>query len=516
MLSSAEVINPSESRNRHADGKMNSVLRFACAHMAILMRYFLMSMAAVAAAAAGVDALETRAAAQYVEAINSGDRMTVQHYVTEHYDPAMFKRIPVGMVAALHMASYYISGGLGYNFHSATDTEGKGLGAVLQNRLTGAWVELHLPTAPGAPEKLAGFPRLQPVSTPADATAPGKLSDEQIVARLEKCMHLLAADDEFAGVVLLSRNSEPLFQQPYGLASKSFQIPNQLDTKFNIASVGKVFTGVAIAQLAERGALSFEDPVSKYLPADWLAPEGAEKIQVRHLLTHTAGLGDYFRKLYGQYDQLLFRDLEDYKMLVADETLSFEPGTRSAYSNAGMLLAGVVIEQVSGMSYFDYVREHIWKPAGMTNSGDWSKDQPVLNRAAGYTKEPTDSGARWWTNIVTRVMKGSPSGGCYSTGPDLLRFAIALRAHKLLSPEYTEIVLSGKPEINAPNAGYGFYVSEGAAGRIAQHSGDGRGINAEFSIYLDAGYTLIVLSNYNRPAADIVEQVIHQMLIAGH
>jgi CubicO group peptidase (beta-lactamase class C family) len=303
-----------------------------------------MGVTVVAAVAAGAGALESRAAAQYVEAINSGDRMTVQHYVTGHYDPAMFQRIPVGLMAALHMASYYMSGGLGYDFHSAIDTEGGGLGAVLQNRLTGAWVKLHLPAAPGAPEKLTGFPRLQPVSAPTDATAAEKLSEKQIVARLEKCMHLLVEEDEFAGVVLLARNGEPLFQQTYGLASKSFQIPNQLDTKFNIASVGKVFTGVAIAQLAERGALSFEDPVSKY----------------------------------------------------------------------------------------------------------------------------------------------------------------------------PEIVLSGKPEINAPNAGYGFYVSEGAVGRIAQHSGDGRGINAEFNIYLDAGYTLIVLSNYNRPAADIVKQVVHQMLIAGH
>ena len=169
---------------------------------------------------------------------------------------------------------------------------------------------------------------------------------------------------------------------------------------------------------------------------------------------------------------------------------------------------------MTGMSYFDYVREQIYKPAGMINTDAWDKDRPVPNRATGYMKEPAETGVRWQTNMVTRVMKGSPSGGSYSTAPDLLRFDHALRGHKLLSPEYTEIVLSGKPEINAPNVGYGFYVAEGDIGRIAQHSGDGTGINAEFTMYLDAGYTTIVLSNYNRPAADMVEQVIHQMLIA--
>jgi CubicO group peptidase (beta-lactamase class C family) len=273
-----------------------------------------------------------------------------------------------------------------------------------------------------------------------------------------------------------------------------------------------MFTGVAVAQLAEEEKLSLDDPVSKYVPADLLKPEVRERIQVQHLLTHTSGLGDYFRKLYEQPSPMVFRKLEDYRPLVVDATPAFDPGTRWSYSNLGYLLLGVVIEQASGESYFDYVRRHIFEPAGMVDSGFYEKDRPVPNRATGYVKEHAADGVQWMSNRYTRVMRGMPSGGAFSTAEDLLRFDTALRTHVLLGPEYTEKVLSPKPEVNSPFYGYGFYVSEGEAGRVAEHSGDGTGIMGSLRMYLDAGYTVAVLSNYNRPSADIVDSVIHQLI----
>jgi CubicO group peptidase (beta-lactamase class C family) len=178
----------------------------------------------------------------------------------------------------------------------------------------------------------------------------------------------------------------------------------------------------------------------------------------------------------------------------------------------GYLLLGVVIEAASGQSYFDYVREHIFEPAGMINTDAYEKDRPVPNRATGYVKEHAEDGVRWMSNRYTRVMKGMPSGGSFSTVEDLLRFDIALRAHKLLSPEFTGNVLSAKPEVNSPYYGYGFNVAESEAGRIAEHSGDGVGIMGSFRMYLDAGYTVAILSNYNRPSADIVDSIIQQLI----
>ncbi len=338
----------------------------------------------------------------------------------------------------------------------------------------------------------------------------GKLSDKEIVERLKMYMEKVVEADEFSGSVIVAKNGTPLFKKAYGLASKSYLVPNKVDTKFNIASMGKMFTGVAIAQLAQQGKLSFDDPVGKYLSSDWIKPELGDKIQIQHLLTHTSGFGTYFRKMYTQIKQPFFRNIDDYKILIADETPAFEPGTRWSYSNTGMLLLGVVIEKVTGESYFDYIRDHIYATAGMLNSDAYDKDIPLNNRASGYKKE----GVQWRSIPFTRMLKGGPSGGGLSTIEDLLKFDIALRAYRLLSPEYTEIVLTAKPDINSTHYGYGFFVSKGDVGRIAEHGGDGTGISSQFKMYLDTGYTVAVLSNYHRPAAKSVVDAIYQLLVS--
>jgi CubicO group peptidase (beta-lactamase class C family) len=386
------------------------------------------------------------------------------------------------------------------------------LSALVQNKLTGAWLNLRLPISANLPRKINRFPEFKPASAPSGTRPSEKLSDEQIVEKLEICMARLMGGDDFSGTVLLARNGKLLFNKAYGLSNREDQSPNRTDTKFNIASMGKMFTGVAVAQLAEQGKLSFDDPLDKYLAAEWLNPEISRRIKVKHLLTHTSGLGDYFIKLREQPDGVVFRKLEDYRPLVADESPAFEPGTKWAYSNTGMLLAGVVIEQVTGGSYFDYVRDHIYKPAGMTNTDAYDKDGPEPNKATGYVKIFSDKGVQWMSSTGERVMKGMPSGGSFSTVEDLLNFDIALRNHKLLSPELTEIVLSAKPEISSPFYGYGFNLSECDAGRIAEHGGDGTGIQSSFRMYLESGYTVAVLSNRSAPAASIVDNVINQLI----
>jgi len=455
-----------------------------------------------------------RGVLEYLDALNSGDREIVQDYIRGHYDPLFLNRFPMDIHITILMSYYYESAGLGYEFHSMRNSEADGLNAVLYNKLTGSWVNLIIPHTEKLPHKINNIIYIKPASPPPDVKRSKNPRDEEIIERLELCLAKLVEDDEFSGAVLVARNGIPLLKKGYGMASKSYRIKNRADTKFNIASLGKMFTGVAVAQLAERGKLSFEDPVSKYLSSDWIKPEIGEKIQIRHLLTHTSGFGTYFRELYMQTEQPFFRNIDDYKILIADDIPAFEPGTKWSYSNTGMHLLGVVIEKVTGESYFDYIRENIYEPAGMLNTDAYDKDIPLPNRATNYTKEYSDKGAVFRTGLFTRVMKGGPSGGGFSTVEDLLKFDIALRSHKLLGPEYTELVLTAKPEINSPFYGYGFFVSRGDAGRIAEHSGNGTGISSQFKMYLDKGYTVAVLSNYGRPAADIVGDVIHQMIIA--
>src|SRR5687768_14816878 len=198
------------------------------------------------------------------------------------------------------------------------------------------------------------------------------------------------------------------------MANKDFNVPNRVDTKFNLGSMNKMFTGVAIAQLVEKGKLSFDDPLSKFIP-DFPDPESAKKIQIKHLLTHTAGLGGYFSKRYQDMSRANLRTVDDMMALAKqDEKLQFEPGTKWQYSNTGMLVLGKVIEIVSGQSYFDYVRENIYKPAGMVNSDSYELDRINTNLAVGYDKQFTDNGVAWGNNIFMHVMRGGPQGGGYS------------------------------------------------------------------------------------------------------
>jgi CubicO group peptidase (beta-lactamase class C family) len=308
--------------------------------------------------------------------------------------------------------------------------------------------------------------------------------------------------------VLLAKDGKVLFKNAYGLASKRFDVPNRIDTKFNLGSMNKMFTAVAVAQLVERGKLSFDDPVSKYLSADWLPRDVTDKITVRHLLTHTSGLGSYFNEKYQLSSRMRFRDLDDYRVLVAADRPSFKPGTSWKYSNTGFLLLGVIIERVTGMSYFDYVQKHIHGPAGMTNTACYAMDRPVPNLAIGYTKVGQGADAHWENNLYKHVIKGAAAGGGFSTVEDLLRFDQAMRANKLVKAETAAVLWTPTEQSNKGRPyGMGFGIDGQLGNRIVGHSGGFSGINAELLMYLDKGYTVAVMANYDGAATVVADQL---------
>jgi CubicO group peptidase (beta-lactamase class C family) len=317
--------------------------------------------------------------------------------------------------------------------------------------------------------------------------------------------------DAFSGAVLLAKDGRVIFEKAYGDANKDFGAPNRVDTKFNLGSMNKMFTAVAIAQLAEAGKLSFDDPLAKFLP-DFTDKESAAKIRIKHLLTHTSGLGSYFNQQFMEGSRARFRTVDDFMELAKGETPAFEPGTKWQYSNTGFLLLGKVVEKVTGQSYYDYVRERIFKPAGMTNTDSYDLDLVNPNLAVGYQKEYTDAGVRHRNNIFLHVIRGGPAGGGYSTVGDLHRFATALRSGKLVSEASARTLLGPKPELNSPEYGYGFGVSPERA--IAGHNGGFVGISANLDMFLDSGYTAVVLSNYGG-AADRAVAKIQQLVRAG-
>jgi CubicO group peptidase (beta-lactamase class C family) len=448
----------------------------------------------------------------FLIAINSGDREIMHDFIVSNYDQIVLKRIPFFAVVALNMGFYYETGGLGYELIKTLHSESGSINAELYNRLTKTTLKFNFPVSEAPLYKINRFITAESIISPSKEMHSEQLSDDEITTRIGNCLTKLIEDEEFSGAVMVSKNGRILVKKAFGKASKTYEVPNQIDTKFNIASVGKVFTGLAVAQLVEQEKLSFDDPISNYLSADWLNPEVSEKIQIKHLLTHTSGLGDYFRDAYKQNVIPYFKNLDDYKSLIVDDTLMFEPGTRFSYSNTGMLLLGVVIENVTNEEYFTYLKKKIFEPIGMFNTDGYSKDIPVKNRATGYTKTYEDGEVVWNNHQYTRIMRGSPSGGIYSTIEDLHKYDIALRSNKLLSPEYSKMLFEGRADLNASFHSIGFFVSEGVAGRIASHSGDGRGMNCQFKMYLDSGYTVIVLSNYSAPSANIVANVASQLI----
>lgn len=186
-----------------------------------------------------------------------------------------------------------------------------------------------------------------------------------------------------------------------------------------------------------------------------------------------------------------------------DEKLAFEPGKRFRYSNTGMFLLGVVIESVTGQSYFDYIRENIYKPAGMINTDCYEMDYPVENLAIGYSPD-RNSQYGWQNNFFKHVVKGGPAGGGFSTVRDLHRFARAIQVEKLVSADSLEILWK---DYLGENYGYGFRVAEGPYGKVVGHSGGFPGINGNLDIFVDKGYIVVVLSNYDRGASPVAEKI---------
>jgi CubicO group peptidase (beta-lactamase class C family) len=465
-----------------------------------IMLAWLMSCVCAAAAiaqAAQQEGPAERRAKEFARLIDAGSRAELRKYAKENFAPD-FLNVPMEQHLGFFSSVHDITRGV--EFHSIQEAKPNEATVLLKSKLTGDWVALFVRTEAEAPHRISGL-GLRPPRPPAGAQPAKRLTTEQMAQELKAFVGKLAAADVFSGTVLLAKDGVPVFKAAYGMANKDFNAPNRIDTKFNLGSMNKMFTAVAVAQLVERGKLSFDDPLSKFLP-DFPDKASAEKIKIKHLLTHTAGLGGYFSRQWDESSRASYRTVDDMmKRAAADEKLLFEPGTRWRYSNTGMLVLGKVIEKVSGQSYYDYVRDNITRPAGMVNTDCYELDRVNPNLAVGYDKEITDAGISFTNNIFAHVLRGGPQGGGYSTVEDLLKFDLALRSNKLVGAEYVKLLLSAKPEMNSPSYGYGFQVE--TESQIAGHGGGFIGINSNLDMFLGTGWTAIVMSNYSRGAGPV-------------
>ncbi len=348
---------------------------------------------------------------------------------------------------------------------------------------------------PAPPHQIKGFGlRLIPPS--AEFPGAARMSEADAIAALRAEVQKRADNDQFAGAVMIAKGHQVVFSNAYGLADRARQIPNRLDTRFRIGSMNKMFTATSVLQLAQSGKLKLTDPLGKYLTT-YPNSEIASKVTVHHLLTHTGGTGDFFGPEFDK-NRLSLRTLDDYVTLFGKRPPEFEPGARFAYSNYGFILLGVLVEKVSGQSYYDYVKEHVFKPAGMTRTDSLPEEEKVEGRAVGYMHE----GGKWQPNNDTLPVRGTSAGGGYSTVADLAAFANAVTEHKLLNQEYTELLTTGKVE-GGPGGkyAYGFSDSTENGVRWLGHGGGAPGMNGALKFSPGSGYIAAVLANLDPPAA---------------
>lgn len=326
-------------------------------------------------------------------------------------------------------------------------------------------------------------------------------------SELDACVQKLAHADAFSGVVLVAIGDEVIFTTAIGEANRNDHVPNKLETRFNLGSINKMFTAVAIVQLAERGRLRLCDPVANHLDDGWLAPPVADRITLEHLLTHTSGLGNYFNDRFMKSSRELYRKVNDYKVLIVDDRPAFEPGSDWSYSNNGYMLLGAVIERVAGQDYFEYIRRNIYQPAGMTRSDCYALDAVIEDVALGYSRVSSPTGVIWVNNLFKHVIKGGPAGGGFATAGDLLRFSRALRSGALLGREWVTELWQPRPALHSTRYGYGFQLDGTPTDRIVGHGGSFPGISTTLEIHLDRDSTVVVLSNYDQAGRKMAEEL---------
>jgi CubicO group peptidase (beta-lactamase class C family) len=428
------------------------------------------------ASAAWAETLSRHVLNQWLEAFNSADRSKLTAF-WQTYNPE-WKQID----RELHVRKE--SGGL--TLMKVTSDDGKGLKAVVADSgetFLGVTVQMKSVEPP----KVEAIQITGVVS--ARNVVPRFASDEELVRAVKNKADALAAADQFSGTVLIARGGKVLCTGAWGMADRKAQKGTTLDTQFRIGSMNKMFTAIAALQLIEEGKLSLNGKIADYWPG-YQNRELAQKVTIRELLNNTGGTGDIFTEEFNEH-RLEIRTLDNYVKLYGKRALEFEPGSHFRYSNYGFLLLGILIEKVSGMSYYDYVRQNIFKPAGMTRTDSLPEAGNVPGRATGYL--PGEKG--WEPNTETLPWRGTPAGGGYSTVQDLFRFAEALREGKLVSAGTLKEATT--EQSSNSHYGYGFQVDEDYFG----HSGAAPGINGELRIYPNGDYVVVALSNLEPPAA---------------
>lgn len=319
-------------------------------------------------------------------------------------------------------------------------------------------------------------------------------------------------DHQFSGVVLVRKGSSTVFESATGLASRRTSEPITMDTRFDTASITKLFTSVAVLQQVAEGNLDLETSIHHYV--DLAGTRVPIEVTLLNLLTHTSGLaddadeenGEDYAAMWAALPVETFLETKDFLPLFVNKEPLADPGDEVAFINVGYILAGMALERVTGMSYRDYVQERVFAPAGMTQSGFFDRREATPTVAEGWDQ---DENGEWVSNERSYPPIGSPDGGAHSTAGDLVKFFAAVRAGKLLTKEYTEEFLLPQVELDEETS-YGFGLEfDIEDGQVRSYFQDGinAGASGILRHYVRGGLDVVVLSNSEDGAWDVITEI---------
>lgn len=304
---------------------------------------------------------------------------------------------------------------------------------------------------------------------------------------------------DFRGYILINREGQNIFEKAYGYADLSNEIPNEANTKFATASAGKVFVGVAILQLVEKGRLHLEDTIGNLLDFDLKQIDPA--ITVEELLTHTSGIPDYFDESVMEEYEELWTDFPNYKIrsnkdllpLFIDKPMMYPRGSKFQYNNTGFVVLALIIEKITGSAFDEYIKQNIFGPCKMSDSGYYELDRLPAKCAVNYIYDEEHKNYR--TNIFSVDAKGTGAGGAFITVNDIRLFWENLLSGKLLSKDMVSDMLSNHSKAEECY-GYGIWLKRHGDGFIPYFQGSDPGVSFLSSYNLQKELLIVLVSNY--------------------
>ncbi len=383
----------------------------------------------------------------FTEAINSGSAETWEAFVQARFVPALLQKSTPQERAAMYQQLANDFGTI-----EIESVRREGPDAPLNMNVTGTKGNgVFILTLEGSPPRIASFAveagarRRDPVAGVPPPPVDGKMTSAEIDQRLDGYFTRLAADDVFSGVALVAKNGVPVFFKAYGMADREKKIANTIRTRFNIGSINKTFTQTAIRQLVQAGKLQPGDTIGTFFPK---YPQAASRTAtVEQLLSHRAGLADFFGPEFTSAPKDRFASNADYFQFVSRLPPTFAPGERNQYCNGCYIALGAIVEKVSGMPYEKYVAENIFSRAEMTSTGYPRSDRPEPDIAIGYTRRGDT--AALTRNTAMHGVTGSAAGGGYSTALDLLTYVKAIRSGRFPGNDPNMAIAGGAPGTSA-------------------------------------------------------------------